>query len=158
MPKDIIRPPLFSIFEKDYSDKVKSFSKSKWTGLIVQKKYCWDFHYLISNLSGTLQQFSTQHFVPLWTLWRRVIAGDVWQSGTSCIECSFRNTFISMWLKVTLLIRFSVQILYRMRGKCMQIPSWKGWAKCSLGSYLRPLGLYGCLECRVCWLNQVYCY
>ena len=75
------------------------------------------------------------------------------------IEWFSRNTFTPMWLKVTLLIRFSVQILYRMRRKCMQIPSWKGWAKCSLGSYLRPLGLYGCLECRVCyWLNQVYSY
>ena len=74
------------------------------------------------------------------------------------IEWFYRNTFTPMWLKVTLLIRFSVQILYRMRGKCMQIPSWKGWAKCSLGSYLRPLGLYGCLQCRVCWVNQVYGY
>ena len=74
------------------------------------------------------------------------------------IEWFYRNTFTPMWLKVTLLIRFSVQILYRMRRKCMQIPSWKGWAKCSLGSYLRPLGLYGCLECRVCWVNQVYGY
>ena len=39
--KDIIRPPLviFSAFlKKNYNDKIKSFSKSKWTGLILNTK------------------------------------------------------------------------------------------------------------------------
>ena len=92
----------------------------------------WDFgnHKWYKNLKSHVISQGKSYWP--WSYWKFAQAIEIVLTKNlvvkKSIEWFFRNIFTPMWLKVTLLIRFSVQILYRMQRKCMQIPSWKGWA------------------------------